>query len=577
MKEKILKLFKAGSLSEIIEEIKWVSVYIKKYKRIVFLYFSLGLFSALLTVGGSVLSKNLIDIVTGFQKSSIAVMSGAYISFGIVRIISSSISSRISAKYSTLVTNEIQYEMYQLSLKVEWRYIKKFHAGDLIGRISSDVSTVSNTILTWLPNFIITIIQAACCLVVIYKYDPVMALISIISTPVMVLLSRTLMYKMRIFSKKSREAASRIMSFIQESYSNVQSIKAFGIIEDFNVKFKMIQQEYFDIVMKQNKFSVLTGILMSSLGLVVSYSCYGWGIYRLWSGFISFGTMTMFIQLAGYLSGSFSALVSMVPSAINSLTAIRRLMDIVGLPKESHDETVDVNAIKNEAEESGISIKIENARFLYDDSDEIFSCLDFEAEPEQVTAIVGPSGSGKTTIFRILLGIAGLSGGTGKIGYSFNGQNNEFNLSPSTRGLFAYVPQGNAMFYGTVADNLRIFNSKATDQDLEEALKAACAYDFVIELENGMDTLIEEGGTNLSEGQKQRLCIARALVSEAPIILLDEGTSALDKETERKLLKNLTKFKSNKTFIVSTHRTSVLDICDRTYSIEDKTLTQLLS
>lgn len=577
MKEKILNKLKARSLSEIMEEIKWVSGYINKYKKIIFLYFALGLFSALLTVGGSVLSKNLIDIVTGFQKSSIAVMTGAYVSFGIVRIISSSISSRISTKYSTLVTNEIQYEMYQQSLKVEWRYIKKFHAGDLIGRISNDVSTVSNTILTWLPNFVITIVQSICCIVVILRYDPIMALISIISTPVMVLLSRTLMYKMRIFSKKSRESASRIMSFIQESYSNVQSIKAFGIIEDFNIKFKMIQQEYFDVVMQQNKFSVLTGILMSTLGLIVSYSCYGWGIYRLWSGFITFGTMTMFIQLAGYLSGSFSALVSMVPSAINSLTAIRRLMDIVELPKEFNDEAVDVEVIKNESQESGISIDIENARFLYDDSDEIFTCLDFEAKPEQVTAIVGPSGSGKTTIFRILLGVAALSGGTGKIDYSFNGQKKEFNLSPSTRGLFAYVPQGNAIFYGTVAENLRIFNRRATDSELTEALKAACAYDFVLELEKGMDTLIEEGGTNLSEGQKQRLCIARALVSDAPIILLDEGTSALDKETERKLLKNLSTFKSNKTFIVSTHRTSVLDICDRTYSIEDKTLTQLLS
>lgn len=572
MKEKILKKLRVNSLSEIVEEVKWVSVYIKKYKWIISIYFVFGLFSTALSLGGSVLSKHLIDTVTGKDHSSILLIAIMYVGFGLASIVFSAVSSRISTKYSTRVTNEIQYEMYQISLDVQWRYIKKFHTGDLINRISGDVGTISGSILTWIPNFIIKFIQAIGCIAIILYYDPVMAVISIISTPVMVLLSRTLMYKMRVFSKKSREASSRIMSFIQESYSNVQSIKAFGIIDDFNLKFRMIQEDFYSVIMQQNKFSVMTGMLMSVMGMIVSYSCYGWGVYRLWSGFISFGTMTMFLQLAGYLSNSFSALVSMVPSAIGTLTAIRRLIDVVELPKEEKDESIDLEKIKKESEESGIGINIKNGRFVYDDVEEVFNCLTFDAKPGEVVAVVGPSGSGKTTIFRILLGIAGITDGKSTIGYEFENQKKEFNISASTRGLFAYVPQGNAVFYGTIADNMRIFNREASDEEIIEALKAACAYEFVSKLDDGIDTILEEGGTNFSEGQKQRICIARALVSRAPVILIDEGTSALDSETEMKLLKNLTEYRHNKTFVVSTHRAGVLGICDRTYRIEDKTL-----
>ena len=570
MKDIILNFLKANSLSEITEEIKWISVYLKRYRRIVMLYFGLGLLSSALNMSGSVLSKHLIDTVTGKDHSSILLVAILYVSFGLTSAVFSAISSRISTKYSTRVTNEIQYEIYQISLDVQWRYIKQFHTGDLINRISGDVGTVSNSVLTWIPNFIIKSFQAVCCIIIILYYDPIMALISVISTPVVVLLSKSLVYKIRVFSKKSREASSRIMSFIQESYSNVQSIKAFGIVEDFNLKFKMIQQDFYSVVMQQNKFSVLTGLLLSVMGMIVSYSCYGWGVYRLWSGFITFGTMTMFLQLASYLSSSFSSLVSMIPSAINTLTATRRLIDVAGLPKEEKDESIDVEKIKNEAAESGVGISIKDGKFVYDDSEEVFNCLTFDADPGEVVAVMGPSGSGKTTIFRILLGISDISHGKSTIEY---GDGKSCRISASTRGLFAYVPQGNAVFYGTIADNMRLFNRDATDDEIIEALKVACAYDFVSGLENGIETVIEEGGTNLSEGQKQRLCIARALVSRAPVILIDEGTSALDRETEMKLLKNLAAYKRNKTFIVSTHRTGVLEICDRTYCIEDKTLT----
>ncbi len=569
MKEKLLKLLKANSLSEVLEEIKWISNYLKKYKRIIALYFALGLFSSVFSMGGSVLSKHLIDTVTGEDHSSILLIALMYVLFGISSIIFSAVSSRISTKYSTLVTNEIQYEIYQISLDVQWKYIQKFHTGDLINRINGDVGTVSNSILTWVPNFVIKTFQAIGCIAIILYYDPIMALISVISTPVVVLLSRTLMYKMRVFSKKSREVSSRIMSFIQESYSNVQSIKAFGIVDDFNIKFKMIQQDFYNVIMQQNKFSVLTGILMSFLGMIVSYSCYGWGVYRLWSHFISFGTMTMFLQLSSYLSNSFSSLVSMVPSAINTLTAVRRLIDIVELPKEAKDETVDIEKIKKESEKSGVSINIKNAKFCYDDAEKIFNCLTLDAHPGEVVALMGPSGSGKTTIFRILLGISDIADGVSQLEYG----SSTCKISASTRGLFAYVPQGNAIFYGTIAENMRLFNRDATDEEIITALKAACAYSFVEKLDDGINSVIEESGTNISEGQKQRLCIARALVSKAPVILIDEGTSALDNETEMQVLKNLTEFKKNKTFVVSTHRTGVLEICDRTYIIEDKALT----
>ncbi len=576
LKVKIMKLLKVNSLREAKEEFIWVSKYIKRYHKIIILYFSLSLFSAVIAIFGTILSKHLIDTVTGFSKDSLPTVAVLYVLFGIVSITTSAISSRISTKYSTKVTNEIQYEIYKDSLDVEWKYLKKFRTGDLINRISSDVSNMSNSVLTWIPNFINKVVQAITCIAIIFYYDPVMALISIISTPVVVLCSRSLMYKIRVFSKKSREASSSIMSFIQESYSNMQSIKAFGIIEDFNLRFRILQDDYYSIVMAQNKFSIFMNVVMSLLGMLVSYGSYGWGVYRLWTGHITYGTMTLFIQLAGYLSSSFSGLVSMVPSAISSLTAVRRIIDVIDLPKEEIDESVDVGRIKEEAKEGGISIDIKDAVFSYDDSRDVFTCLSFDAIPGGVTAIVGPSGSGKTTIFRILLGIASIKEGKSQINYIFNGEKKIFNISASTRGLFAYVPQGNSIFEGTIADNIKLLNSKATDDEVIKALKASCAYDFVMKLDDGINSTVCESGSNFSEGQKQRLCIARALVSEAPIILLDEGTSALDSETERKLLENLSKYKGgSKTFVISTHRVSVLDICEKTYSIEDKALKEI--
>ena len=559
-----MNFLKVNSLSEIIEEIKWISVYIKKYRKIIVLYLCLGLVSMVLNMGGSVLSKHLIDTVTGKDHSSILIVAVLFVSFGLVSALFSALSSRISTKYSTRVTNEMQYEIYQTSLDVQWRYIKQFHTGDLINRISGDVGTVSNSVLTWIPNFIIKFFQAICCIAIIFYFDPIMALISVISTPVVVLLSKSLMLKMRVFSKKSREASSRIMSFIQESYSNVQSIKAFGIIEDFNLKFRMIQEDFYSVIMQQNKFSVLTGLFMSVMGMIVSYSCYGWGIYRLWSGFITFGTMTMFMQLASYLSSAFSSLVSMVPSAINTLTATRRLIDIVELPKEEKDDSIDLEKIKKEAEESGVGISIKDGRFVYDDSEEVFSCLTFDAKPGEVVAVMGPSGSGKTTIFRILLGISDISDGNSTIEYA---DGKSCNISASTRGLFAYVPQGNTILAGTIAENLRMVKPDATEDEMQEALRLACADEFVNKLPDGVNSNTGELGHGFSEGQAQRIAVARALMQDAPVLILDEATSALDEDTEKRMLDNIVADGRVKTCIIITHRPATAAICGRHYAL----------
>jgi ABC-type multidrug transport system fused ATPase/permease subunit len=279
--------------------------------------------------------------------------------------------------------------------------------------------------------------------------------------------------------------------------------------------------------------------------------------------------MTLFLQLASSLSGSFSALVSLVPSAIIAATAAGRIMELTRIPTENtvHQEEIQ-ELLKNG---NGIRINAENVDFSYQNGKTIFKDVNFYADAGEIVAFVGPSGGGKTTLLRLLLGMMTIQKGNIALCDDLSGST--FSASPSTRKLFAYVPQDNTLFSGSIADNLTITNPEATEDMLIEALKTACAYDFVSALPDGVYTRVGENGNKLSKGQIQRISIARALLSDAPILLLDEATSALDVKTEREMLKNVMNAKKGRTCIITTHKASVLSICRRAYVINNQSVT----
>lgn len=332
--------------------------------------------------------------------------------------------------------------------------------------------------------------------------------------------------------------SSKKMAFDQETFQNVQSIKAFGLIDQFSQKMRQIQTDALDLSLRQYRYQSWSSIIMSLTALAVSYACYGFAVYRLWQGDISYGTMTLFISMASSLSGSFSSVVSLIPTAIRAATSAERVMDIISLPRESYKDLKAAEKIRERGLKQGTFIQMQDVDFFYKDGRPVYKGACLTANPGEIVALIGPSGQGKTTTLRLLLGL--IQPGKGKLRVGNPGEAG-LEVSPSTRCLFSYVPQGNTMFYGTIAENLRMVKPEASDEELQEALEAAHAWNFVSRLEKGMDTIVGERGLGFSEGQNQRLSIARALLADAPILLLDEATSALDVATERRVLRSIMK------------------------------------
>lgn len=563
--KKVIKKIKEGMLQEMYEETKWMYTYAKKYKFQIVFYIFLGVLTTVMGLASSVGSKYLIDAVTGQDSGNIALIALFIVAMGLFSIGINAITTMISARINIKVNNEIQAEVFDKILVADWISMKEFHSGDLLNRLNGDVNTVASSILSWIPSLITRSAQFFGILAIILYYDPTMAVIALGSAPVMLIVSKTLMKKMRDYNKRMRQVSSDVMSFNEESFQNIQSIKAFDLVGLFSKRLRDVQQNYKDVFLDYNKFSVYTSSFMSVVGMFVAYACFGWGVYRLWTGHITFGTMTLFVQLSGQLSSSFKSIVSLVPSAISATTSAGRIMEFFKIKDESDLEDDKAKLIQNNTQGKGLSVVLDDVEFSYNENKTVFQHADIVANPGEIVALVGPSGEGKTTMIRLLLGLINTKSGNASI-RDINGVSCK--ISSATRRFFAYVPQGNTIFSGTIAENMRMVKQDATDAEIVEALKAACAYDFVNRLPDGINSKVGERGSGFSEGQAQRLSIARALIRKSPILLLDEATSALDVFTERQVLRNIMNMGYARTCIVTTHRPSVLTMCDKVYKID---------
>lgn len=573
--KRIWQKIKEGRLRQVLSELAWIYGYGRRYRSAVAWYIFLGVLGTGMSLAASVLSKNIVDVVTGFQTGALAPAAAFYVSMQLARIGVNAWTGRISAKIEVKVDQEIRAEVYDKIMEADWQAMSQYHSGDLLNRMDNDVASVSSSVLGWLPDLVTRLVQFLGALGIILYYDPTLAGLALLSAPVTLAVSRTLMGRMRQYSRQVREVSSQVMMFNEESFQNIQVIKSFGLGGLYSRKLRQVQGDYRQVKLAYNKFSVAASALMSLVGTAVSVACFGWGVYRLWGGYITYGTMILFLQMAGSLSGSFGALVKLVPSAISAATAAGRIMAVTELPREDRSQDQEAWKLLAENRADGIRVETRDLGFRYQDGDMVLDCANFYADPGEIVALVGPSGEGKTTMLRLLLGIVRPQAGRVAITGQRTGQG--LPASASTRVFFAYVPQGNTMFAGTVAENLRIMAQDATEKDLWRVLDLACAGDFVRKLPQGLDTKLKEGGGSLSSGQVQRLSIARALLADAPVLLLDEATSALDVATERKVLRNVLRSEAHKTVIVTTHRPSVLNICNRVYQITNRqvcTLTQ---
>ena len=564
---------KEGLLKEMLSNTLWMYSYVKRYWLAIIIYTLIGMSGVVMGVITSYISKDLVDIITGHQTGEVILTFCMMIGFGVANTLVSQISSYVSNWINIRVDNEIKAEIYDKILITDWESLTTYHTGDLLTRWGSDASNISGGVLSWLPNMFIYLFRFISALAIVLVNDPTFAIFALLGVPVSALMSRTLMRRMVNNNKRSAALSAKTSGFNQEAFSNIQTVKAFDLVKLYGKRLREIQKEYLDMKMEFNRMSMLTSFILSIVGLLVSYSCYGWGIYRVWSGVISYGTMTLFLSMAGQLTGAMNSLISLVPSAISMSTSITRLRDILEMPKEDYSDDDAVKELADNSKDCGINVEINDMSYTYKTGTNVFSHASIEAHPHEIIALVGPSGEGKTTMLRILLSL--LTANEGQCIVYGSDKNKSVHLSPSTRKLFSYVPQGNTMFSGTIAYNMRTVKPDATDEDIIDVLKKACAWEFVRELPDQINTEIKERGGGFSEGQAQRLAIARALLRKSPILLLDEATSALDVATERQILKNLMQDDYPRTCIVTTHRPTVLNICDRVYAIKDKQCTIL--
>lgn len=554
---------KDGSLKAMWGDWKWIWSFTRKRRGAVILYTLFGILSSALGLLAGVLSKYLIDAIIALDMDRLLWCCVLTVASAVLGVAFQSLTSRFSARLSVNMHNDVQAAVFDEVLRSDWRELSRFASGDLANRFSTDANTVANCAVGWLPNLIIQLFSVVSTLVVILFYDPIMALIGCASTPILFLVSRRLMRQQRHHNENLRQTAGEMSAFQTEVFHNMDTLKSFGVEEQTGRKLRLWQGKYKTAMLDYNRFSIRTHVWLSALGTLVQYSAFGYCLWRLWRKEILFGTMTLFLQQRANLSGGFSALVALVPTALSGSVAAQRLRELTELKKEQR-------SAHSAMPEGSCSLELQNVKAAYGPERQILSQVNITVPAGTVTALIGPSGQGKTTLLRLMLGLLPPENGEMKL---VDGTGKVYPLGADTRHCFAYVPQGNTVIAGTVAENLRLGREDATEEDLTQALKDACAWEFVKELPLGMDSVIGEGGKGLSEGQAQRLAIARALVRKAPVLLLDEVTSALDRETEQRVLQNLVR--RGLTTVVITHRLSVLGLCGGAYRVEGGKVTPL--
>lgn len=561
-----IKRIREGRLEELLQQWLWMGSYMKRHWFLVGSYTLLGASGSFLGLGTSLVSRDLVDSVTGQTAMQILAAAASYVGVSVLQLFVTAIKTRLSLRISMKVSNSIRGDIFAQILQTDWEALSRYPSGDLMYRINGDAAMVANNILTYLPNVVSILISFGGAFIIMVKNDPVMALIALGGAPISFISTRFSMRKMRDFQKKQMELQSHKTMFNQETLQNMQMIKAFGLVDYFINEYQTVQEQSLEYAMIQNAFQSRMTIMTGLIGQMIGYACYGFAVFRLWQGDITYGTMTLFVSMASSLRGSFSGVLNLLPTAMRAGISAGRIMEIIELPRESVEDAEEAREMLECSRKTGVEVQMDKVTFAYGENEPIYTEASLRAAPGEIVGLIGPSGQGKTTTLRLLLGLYHPRKGRTLVS---NPGIKTTPIGSGTRCLFSYIPQGNTLFSGTIADNLRMLKPDASDEEMIEVLKTADAWQFVEKLENGINTEVSEGGNRFSEGQKQRLSIARALLIHAPVILLDEATSALDMATEKRVLKNILKRDPLQTIVVTAHRPSVLSMCHRVYKIQE--------
>lgn len=557
-------------------KIKWMGSYAKP--AVPFLIFSIivNIIFALIGIYNVTVSKSLIDsAISGDSNATIRWLIIMLV-ITLISMLSSPITSFMSTHSSIKLTQNIQRKIYQHIQCSDWLEQSKFHSVSLLTRVTSDVSNISSAILGTIPSLVSLTVTLVGSFYTLISWAPSIAFAAVFIGPFLILVGKYFSRKLKDLYKEAQEEDVKYRSFMQESIQNIMIVKTF-CMEKINMhRLVEIQNNKYKIAMRNTKLSVMTSMSMSFCSSIAYFTIFTWGVLNIAKGVSTYGTFTGMLQLYSKVQAPFSSLASMIPGLISTIAAAERLMEIEAIPVEKMADEKELDDIGSlEVALDTISSKVssafnkpnivfDNVSFAYKANNNILNNINLTIEAGETIAFVGPSGEGKTTMIRLILSL--INPTEGNVLLSEGDLVKDINRN--YRELISYVPQGNTLFSGSIRDNLKYGNPNASDDEIKAALSNACALDFVNELENGLDTMIGEKGVGISEGQAQRIAIARSFLRERPILILDEATSALDPETEVNVLKAVRELPTKPTCIIITHRPSALNICNRIMKLE---------
>ena len=457
---------------------------------------------------------------------------------------------------------EVCYKSHLFSSILSKRYdkITSYHSGELMNRLTSDVEVCSTGVAEIIPDAVGSVAKLVCAFIALIILDPLFCFILLGAGVVVFLTIMLVKNLLKALHKRAQETDGKVRSFMQECIENLLAIKVFNANDKVEKDATDLQNENFKVKMRRRNVAVLGNAVYNvvfSLGYVFALV---YGGYMIFNGKLGYGTLSAILQLVMNIQAPFASLSLILPRFLSTVASAERLMEIDQVEKEQTTDKIDAKTVYEKLD----TIEFENITFGYG-REEVLENASLTVKKGDFVAVTGLSGIGKSTLVKLLLGV--YEPKDGKVYLKTNGEN--IKVSSATRGLFTFVPQGNMIFSGTLRENLTFINRDASEEEIEKALEIACLSQTVAQLPQGLETVVGENGAGLSEGQVQRVAIARALLTKAPILLLDEGTSALDAKTEQELLDNL-KGLDGVTAIMITHKSAGLKVCNRTIKIEDK-------
>ena len=504
-------------------------------------------------------SKQFIDVTirTGTDEDVIT-MVALLVALVITGILLRQLYYYMATKAHTYQSNSIRLHVFS-SLFRRQMYEDQLHSGDVTSRLSKDISTVADVTTSLLPQFVVTGVQLTGAFLLMYSMDSRLALALLVITPFIVAFGKLFAHRLRNMTLDIRQQESVIQMQVQEGMEHNAVLRSLGSEQWVTDRLSDMQDQLMGRVLRRTRFTVVTRLLLAftfSMGYLMAFV---WGGLQLRTGTITFGVMTSFLQLVGQIQHPILSMLNMMPQFFYATASIDRLEELTACAEPvTADDQQQING--------SIGIAAHDVSFTYASGDrEVLSHFSHDFRSGSKTAIMGATGIGKTTLFRLMLAFIKPNAGEIVV-FDANGQQQA--VDEHTRKHFVFVPQGNTLMSGSVRYNLQLARPEATDDELREVLHVAMA-DFVYDLPNGIDTLLGERGIGLSEGQAQRIAIARGLLRPGNILLLDEISSSLDEHTEHELFCRLFEYCHDKTMIFITHRPAVSQLCDDVIRLEE--------